>query len=379
MERTNPYLNNIAYFFLMVFAFALMLSNALAEFMAVLILLIWIAQTLAYRRREWLDYPLFKPIIALIGFKFLVLITSGYDGRFGSVFEQLALPLIYFIIPAIVVNSERRQKIIWLLIAGAVLAAGIGIIKYNIGTAVKAESLVSGSYTLSIYLVFVLGVVLSMFVFAKNAIEKFFLTLVTIPLIAAVIFALSRICYLTLGLYIIILGVFKERKLLIIIASIVVLVYFYSPTTVNTINNRFDLSQKKQFFSYRDDVFNLAMLKIREVGFFGYGINSFRDLAVDSDSPAVRHETFRSWHSLYYEYLFDGGPFALLILLWILITQIRYSLTRYRKSKDNEQKIFQLGILLMVLGIFVIGIFDDLLRGPIISMLVWMLLGLSLI
>lgn len=379
MERTNPYMNNIAYFFLMVFAFVLMLSNALAEFMAALILMIWITQTLAYRRREWMNYPLFKPIAALIGFKFLVIIAAGYDGKFGAVFEQLTLPLIYFIVPSVVVNSERRQKIVWLLIAGAILAAGIGVIKYHVGIDVKAASLVAGSYTLSIFLVFVLGLVLSMFVFAQNKVEKFFLALVSMPLFVGAIFALSRICYLALGLYILILGVFKDRKLLLIIAAISAIIYFYSPATIDTINQRFDFSQKKQFYSYRDDVFNLAMLKIREVGFFGYGINSFRELAVDSENPGIRKESFRSWHSLYYEYLFDGGPFALFILLWIIITQIRYSLARYRKSKDNEQKMFQLGILLMVLGVIVIGVFDDLLRGPIISMLVWMLLGLSLV
>jgi O-antigen ligase len=379
MERTNPYLNNIAYFFLMVFAFVLMLSNALAEFMAALMLMIWIAQTLVYRRREWLNYPLFKPIAALIGFKFLVLISSGYDGKFGSVFEQLTLPLLYFIVPSIVVNSERRQKIIWLLIAGAILAAGIGIIKYSAGIDVRAESLVSGTYTLSIYLVFVLGLVLSMFVFTKNTVEKLFLALVTLPLVVGVVFTLTRICYAALGLYVLLLGIFKDRKLLIIVAAIAAIIYFYSPATLDAINRRFDYNNKKQFYSYRDDVFNLAKLKIKEVGFFGNGINSFLELAVDSDSPDLRNKKLGSWHSMYYEYLFDGGPFALLILFWILFTQIRYSLARYRKSKDSEQKIFQLGILLMVLGIFVVGIFADLLRGPIISMLVWMMLGLSLI
>ena len=66
MERTNPYLNNIAFYLLLVFSFVLMISNALAETIVFIILVIWIAQTLAYRRKEWLNYPLFMPLTSLI-------------------------------------------------------------------------------------------------------------------------------------------------------------------------------------------------------------------------------------------------------------------------------------------------------------------------
>ena len=59
MDRTNPYLNNIAYYLLFLLAVVLMLSNALAGILATVILIIWISQTLAYRRLEWLNYPLF--------------------------------------------------------------------------------------------------------------------------------------------------------------------------------------------------------------------------------------------------------------------------------------------------------------------------------
>jgi len=75
----------------------------------------------------------------------------------------------------------------------------------------------------------------------------------------------------------------------------------------------------------------------------------------------------------------DGGPFALLILIWLLFIQVRYSLARFRKTKDNEQKIFQLGILLLMLCIISVGFLDNALSDQIISMLIWMLLGLSII
>jgi hypothetical protein len=113
MERTNPYLNNIAFYLLLIYAVVMMHSNALAETLAVIIFMIWLAQTLAYRRREWLNYPLFMPLAALIIYKTIVLLVSGYQGKFGTAIEQATLPLIYFMVPTIVVTIDRRWRVIW--------------------------------------------------------------------------------------------------------------------------------------------------------------------------------------------------------------------------------------------------------------------------
>ncbi|MCP4580170.1 MAG: hypothetical protein GY839_01030 [candidate division Zixibacteria bacterium] len=379
MERTNPYLNNIAFYLLMLFAIVLILSNALAEFMAALMLMIWIAQSLAYRRREWINYPLFKPIAALILYKIIVLIASGYRGNIGVPLEQITLPFLYFIVPTIVVTVERRWKIVWLFISGAIIAAGIGTIKYLVGNDKVATSTVSGCYTLSNYLIIILGFLMVAFVFSKQARDKIFLGLISIPLIAGLIFTFTRAGYLVGAFYIIILGIFKDRKLFIPVILIAASIYILSPSTVERLVQRFDISNKKQFYSHRDDVIDFAKTKINEVGFFGYGINSYPDLAKDSDNPRINDLVLKTWHNLYLEYLFDGGPFALVILFWIIFSQVRYSLARYRKTKDIKQKSFQLGILMLILAIIVIGMFADPLRDPIISMLFWVLLGLSII
>lgn len=378
MERVNPYLNNIAFYLVLLFAIVLILSNALAETIAVVILVIWVAQTIAYRRKSWINYPLFKPICALIGFKLIVLFVSGYQGDFGSPFEQLTLPLIYFIVPAIVVTCERRRKVLWLLIAGAVLAAGIGIIKYFLGVESRISSIVSGYYTLAIYLTVTLGLILSLFVFAKRIGEKFFLGLVSFPLISGIIFTFVRTCYFVVGLFVLLLGIFKDRKLLIPVVAIILLLLIFLPRTINTISQRFDFSAKG-VLSGRDMLLYEGLSRAKNVGFFGYGINSFPALYDVLADPDIKDKSINSWHNMYLEFLLDGGPVLLLILLWILIAQTRYSLARYRKSREKEQKTYQLGILLFILCLVVVGFFADPLRDPIISMLTWFVLGLSLI
>jgi hypothetical protein len=378
MERVNPYLNDIAFYLVLLFAVVLILSNALAETIAVVVLVIWVAQTIAYRRRSWTKYPLFKPICALIGFKLIVLLVSGYQGSFGSPFEQLALPLIYFIVPAIVVTSERRRKVLWLLIAGAVLASGIGIIKYFFEVEPRVSSTVSGYYTLAIYLTVSLGLVLSLFVFAEKIEEKFFLGMVSFPLIGGIIFTFVRTCYFVVCLFVLLLGIVKDRKLLIPVLTAILLLLIFSPQTFNTISQRFDFSSKA-ILSERDMLLEEGLSRAKNVGFFGYGINSFPALYDVLADPDIKDKSINSWHNMYLEFTLDGGPISLLILFWILIAQTRYSLARYRKSREREQESYQLGILLFILCLVVVGFFANPLRDPIISMLTWFVLSLSLI
>lgn len=379
MERQNPYLNNIAFYILMIFAFVIMLTNSFAEALAVLMLFIWIAQSLVYRRQGWLDYPLFKPIVALIGLKILVLIVSGYQGEFGAVFEQLSLPFLYFIVPTIVATSERRRKIIWLIITGAIFASGVGMIRYGLGIDSRASSFVSGCYTLSIYLAIVLALVLTIYAYSSKIKEKLFLSLVSVPIITALVYTFTRASYLAAGIAILILGFFKDIKVLIPVLLVLAGIYVIDPHCTDIITQRFDTSDIEQFYSHRDILLELSLSEMQKVGFFGNGINSFASLVNVQTEPGIRNKTINSWHNMYLEYILDDGPLALVILFWLLFNQTRYSLARFRKTIDREQKIFQLGFIFVVLIIIIIGFFADPLRDPIISMLTWTLLGLSLI
>lgn len=378
MERTNPYLNNIAFYLLLVFAFIIMISNALAATLITIILFIWITQTVAYRRLEWLDYPLFWPIAALIAYKTIVLLVSGYVGKFGASFEQIALPLIYFIVPTVVVTIERRRKVVWIFITGAVLVSGIGIIRYLMDISVRASSIISGVNTFAFFLTITLGLILSYFVHKKKYIEKLFYGLVSIPIFACIVLTMTRSVYGVVAVYMLFLGIFKDRKLLVPILILIPTFYFFMPGAIEKIQNRLDFSNTKHFFSYRDVLFEHSMAKIDEVGFFGYGINSFPEV-IDIKSEPRLPQSMPSWHNMYFEFLFDGGPFSLLILLWILIVQTRYSIERYRITKNNEQKIFQLGVLLLLICMVLVGFLDNPINDQIVSMYFWTLLGMSVL
>ena len=174
-------------------------------------------------------------------------------------------------------------------------------------------------------------------------------------------------------------GFFKDRKLLVPIIVLAGIVYFFSPPTINKLKERFDYSNKKSFYSHREVLLDLGLERANKVGFFGYGINSFPALVDVQAEPRITAKGINSWHNMYMEYLLDGGPLNLLILIWLLIVQARYSFARFKKSNEPEHKVFQYTVIFVVLCLVVMGFFADTLRDPIISMLIWMMFGLSLI
>jgi O-antigen ligase len=379
MERTNPYLNNVAYYLLMIFAVVLMLSNALAETLAVIIILIWLAQSIAYRRKEWLNYPLFLPLVSLMIFKALVLLVSGYQGKPGAAFEQIALPLIYFVVPPIVVTFERRWTIIWLFITGAVLVSGISLIQFLLGLTPVAVSIISGPYTLAIFLGIALSLLLVIFAYQQKLSEKIFTAFIALPLFAALIFTITRTLYFVVGLMILILGIFKDRKLFVPFIVVIPMLYLFFPGSVAKIYDKFDYSSTRKFYSHRDRLIETGLAKVNEVDFFGHGINSFPVVAEEEIEAQKLSSRLTGWHNMYIETLLDGGPFALIILLWVLLAQVRYSWIKFRKTQDRSQKIYQLSMLLLIMCLILVGILDNPLSDQIIAMAVWMLLGLSVI
>jgi hypothetical protein len=378
VERINPYLNNLAYYLVLLFAFVLMLSNAMAATLAGLIFLIWLAQALAYRRKAWLKFPLFKPICALVGFKIIVLIVMGYHGNFGKIIGQLAFPLIYFTLPAIVVTAERRRRVVWMIISGAILASGIGIIKYILGIEPRISSIVAGPYTLASYLAIVTGLILAMVIYSKSIKEFFFWCLISLPVFLGVILTYVRSAYMAVAASVLSIGLLKQRKLLILIILIIAAAVMISPTIYHKVLGRFDINAKYAF-SDRDVLLKKALVQCRTLGFFGNGINSFKSIVDVKNDPDIVSKTIANWHSMYFEPLLDGGPLLLLATLAILLAQARFSLALFRKSRDPEQKIYQLSVLFVLLSVFIMGFFADIFKDPIITMQCWLLFGLSMI
>ncbi len=378
MERVNPYLNNFAFYLLLLMALILVLSNALAVTLACIIFVTWLMQTIAYRRHIYRDYPLFKLLCAFIVYKLLVLLIAGYENGFGRALSQIAFPLLYLVVPAIVVTAERRRNVIWLIIAGAIIASGYGLVKYHIGIESRISSFVSGYYTLGSYLCLVIGILLVMFANAGSFKERTFLGLVTVPLVAALILTYVRAAYLALFIVVIIIGLMKDRRVLAVLALVVIALIFIIPGTGAKVRQRLDFSAPN-VLSERDILWSEGLSRAKDVPFFGYGINSFPALFDVKTDSRVEDKSISTWHNMYLEALLDGGPLSLIFQIALLLFQGRHSLAIYRRTRDPEKRMMHLIVLVVLVIVAVMGIFADVLRDPIISLFFWLILGLSII
>ncbi len=378
MERVNPYLNNFAFYLLMLMALTLILSNALAVTLAGAVCVIWILQTVAYRRSSYLEYPLFKLLCAFIGYKLLVLLIAGYENGLGRALGQVAFPLLYLVVPTVVVTAERRRNILWLIITGAIIASGYGLIKYHIGLETRISSFVSGYYTMGTYVCLVIGILLVMFAHADSGKERVFLGLVMIPLVAALIFTYVRAGYLALIAAVTMVGLMKDRRVLAVLTIIVLALLFIIPGTGAKIMQRLDFSAPGAL-SERDILWSEGLLKAKTVPFFGYGINSFPALFDVQNDARIKDKSISTWHNMYLEALLDGGPLSLIFLVAVFLFQGRHSLAIYRRTRDPNKKMIHMVVMVLLVIVAVIGLFADVLRDPIISLLIWLILGLSII
>ena len=112
--------------------------------------------------------------------------------------------------------------------------------------------------------------------------------------------------------------------------------------------------------------------------FFGAGINSLHAEPMDGESASENPLT-KVKPGIYTETLIDSGPLALVFMFWLFIAQARYSFAKFRKTREPEQKMYQLSFLILIFSFMVIGVFSNNFSNPIISMLFWFYLGLSVI
>jgi len=378
MERVNPYLNNFAFYLLMLMALTLILSNALAVTLAGVVCVTWLMQTIAYRRSTYLEYPLFKLLCAFVGYKLLVLLIAGYENGLGRAMGQIAFPLLYLVVPAVVVTAERRRNVLWLLIAGAIIASGYGLIKYHIGIETRISSFVSGCYTMGTFLCLVIGILLVMFAHADSGKERIFLGLVMVPLVAALIFTYVRAGYLAMIAAVTMVGLMKDRRVLAVLTIIVLALLFVIPGTGAKIMQRLDFSSSDAF-SGRDILWSEGLIKAKDVPFFGYGINSFPALFDVRTDARIKDKSISTWHNMYLEALLDGGPLSLIFLVALFLFQGKHSLAIYRRTRDPNKKMIHMIVLVILVIVAVMGMFADVLRDPIISLFFWLILGLSII
>lgn len=264
-------------------------------------------------------------------------------------------------------DETSRKIILYLFIAGGIIAAIVGILRFNLSIVERAESFSSGYATFSTYLLMVLAVVLSTIRF-KSKIKAFgfYYVIATVIILTGIITSLGR-ANLAIAVLLLIISFFLFRIKLVYAPGIIIitglLVY------ISFFNNSIQVEQRIESpvqLSDRDIIYEGASEIAFEHPFLGYGPRTFREIFPFPERFADKG--IGSWHNDLLEMYFEGGAVGLLTYLLMIIGIYTVILRFILKNKTQTEDNFILeGILLSLTGLYLSAFVAGFINSPVLS------------
>lgn len=225
---------------------------------------------------------------------------------------------------------------------------------------------------LGFYLVYILT--LSLFIFLtlkKQAIEKYFYLLFSLPLFAALILTYTRGAWVALAVILVLIGLFRFR--LFLFSSLVVLIMFYalfSPFQ-ERVNSLISFSASDSTV-WRLDLWRDALGYAQNRPWTGYGpgtaiqvIGQNRPVTLGSSEP----------HNDYVKILLETGLIGLFFFA-LLILSLWSNLWRgYRQEESPRRQLLFMFLLIFSFSFYLMSAGDNLLKDSSLQWSFWVLIG----
>jgi hypothetical protein len=370
--------------FLLIFAVALSpkiniggIPLRVEDFFMMLLIFSWFAR-LAIKRENFPSTSLNWSIIVYLLACFFSTAYGYYNGTVNlfssdysmSAFFHFFKKIQVFVMAYILVSDINTKKDVirtlkYILVSAFMLALyGVkqGLTEYRISGPVG-----EGSNTFGMYFVFLTIICIGLFFYKKPPYNKFFLLLSILLFLFVIMGSLSRVSYVSLGLLILFLGLFKEKKLLLAFLLILIVLFSFFPSKiierVLTVKTLVEPSTTERYSSW--DLRKLAWRDLPPIVFeksplFGFG------LASASLSYA---------ESQYITDLYFTGIFGVLAFIWLCIRIIKLALF-VKKSDDPFIKNFAAYFLAAFTAFLFAGISGPVFTAIRTANLLWLFIGL---
>ncbi len=327
--------------------------------------------------------PLFWPIFLFLALSFVSIFYSL--DIFTSFKEFIRIATIFFLYFSAYQLIKNEKD--WHLLLGAILISFLLPAAFALFQLVFSMGLpddfggfdrIYGTFAhpnpFSFYTLFILGLLLCLVMAEKEKNGSWSIKNIYIYLSFFVFFLLfstyTRSALAGLGIFLLIFGLFKYRKVLLAGLLVFSAAYLFS----NVFRER--LWELVAMDPYGSIVWRFRLWRDMLPVFFwqpflGYGIGVF--------SHIVEFYRGFSWGSLeahndYFKILVENGIVGLLSYLWLVISAIYYLLKGVIKNV-NYRKIFSLGLFAIATSLFLAGFFDNVLRTTALQWNFWILLA----
>lgn len=228
------------------------------------------------------------------------------------------------------------------------------------------------------FLVFVLSFVLSFLIYMRARKERLWLLALSLILFAALVLTYSRSAFLALVCVILILGLLKSRKLLVVGFIAILLLVAFSGRLQTRLAGATQIDVTAQ---YRITSWKNTLEIVRDNPFLGIGFNAFKyaQLRYGTIGPEASHSDFGS-DSSFLTILATTGILGFGVYLWLLGSMFVISWRAFRlKNSDDLSQALGLGMLAGLIAMVLHSQFTNSLLYPYFLELIWLFLAITVV
>jgi len=327
--------------------------------------------------------PLFYPIFIFIGLCFLSIFYS--IDTFTSIREFIRIAtifLLYFLAYKLIEDKKDFYLLLKIILISYIIPAIVGLIQFFNNSGMTDDfggfQRIYGTFAhpnlFAFYTFFILGLLISLLLTSQKTSSLIFnkkIIIIAIGLSVFLLFATyTRSALACLSFFVLIFGILKYRRMLLVGALLFLAAYFLSDVFRERLWELISLDPYGSIvwrFKLWKDILPLSLWQ----PWFGYGLGTFEKLT----------EFYRGFslgsleaHNDYLKIFIENGIIGLTAYFWVIIGLL-FSLWKIFKKTIKKEKIIGLGLLVITISLIVAASFDNILRTTALQWNLWIIFG----
>ncbi|MFA5410471.1 MAG: O-antigen ligase family protein [Candidatus Omnitrophota bacterium] len=398
MQKILKYLDKITYWSIVLLPFSIAIAPPFTYAMISFLVVSFTLKKMLKKEKLFINTSINLPFLLLI-FISLISCRNSIDYLASSrwIIRLFQNAFIFLICAEEIKERKHINRIILFIVLGAFLASFDGLWQYIFGKDFirghslhyaigikRASAAFPSPAVFGIYLSAIVPLIAGLTLFYFKGGIKVRMAIVSILVVASIIFSGSRGTVLGFYAALLFLSICKRAKIVIVSLLIVLLLFpFVIPQSLKDWFR--DLNYNPVVFIWDHGRISLnrnSLNMIKHHPFIGVGIGNFSQNYGKYKLPEIG-EDYQTNYSMYAHNNFlqitgETGLFGLIVFLWLLFRLVKKNIDIYKRLKEGYYKIISLCLLACILAFLINGLTETSLYYSRVAMIFWYLIGFSL-
>jgi O-antigen ligase len=344
------------------------------------------------RERFEVNAPLARLLLVLAVFYYVSLWQGAFylngplplsfdDSRFSDWKNYVEMFLLFVVVTSVIKDRRQAQLLLAVMAVSVLLVnrsyygtiGGRDFSNYSDSARYSGALGYAGPNGFAAFEVMASALFLGIAAYQRRILVKLGIFALVGTCVYCILFSFSRAGYLGLLAALVVLGLFKERKLLILVAVVLVAWQTLLPEAVR---QRIAMTSQNSMFGRELDSSSESRVEIWEDAYNLFKENPILGVGFDTYGFLGRVEDYGDTHNYYVEVLVETGLLGLVLFLWLLKGMWGLGFSLARSAKDPFWASIGLGFVALISSAAVLNLFGDRWTYQQVTGFLWVSLGL---